>query len=89
MSVKPDIEAGKPYGRNGFEMNIHPEYGSERILVKSGNFPGFSALMWLLPDQKTGAFLMCNQSIVNKFELFEAFANYFCSSASNRKKLYV
>ncbi|MEB9613525.1 amino acid adenylation domain-containing protein, partial [Bacillus cereus] len=87
LSLKSEKNPQVSYSSYGFETNFHPNYMGENIFAKSGNISGFSSFMWLLPEVNTGAFIMCNKSVINKIEIFEAFMNHFYPSLQGRKSL--
>ncbi|WP_235604064.1 amino acid adenylation domain-containing protein [Bacillus gaemokensis] len=89
LSLKSGSSPEVSYSSYGFETNFHPNYMGENIFAKSGNIPGFSSFMWLLPEVNTGAFVMCNKSVINNIEIYESFMNHYYPSIQNRKSLHL
>ncbi|MCX7569721.1 beta-lactamase family protein [Tumebacillus sp. DT12] len=62
----------------GFEASMYPQTNGQTVIGKGGDMPGFSSYMWLLPEQKSGAFVIyntLNDSL--RAELFSEFMNTF------------
>lgn len=78
MVIHPDL----PDMTYGFESPIDPSYtNAEDVISKGGDMLGFSSLLWLLPDRKTGVFVAYNANQDLRDDLFSAFmAHYYAGS---------
>ncbi|UVI30767.1 serine hydrolase [Paenibacillus spongiae] len=64
----------------GFEAPFVPgKTNGQHIIAKGGDILGFSSLMWLLPDQKTGVFISYNTNQDLRDDLYKAFMDHYYS----------
>ncbi|WP_042169466.1 serine hydrolase [Paenibacillus gorillae] len=82
VSIHPEF----PDMTYGFESPIEPsQTHSEKVISKGGDIIGFSSLLWMLPDRKTGVFLTYNANSDLRNDLFAAFMDHYYD---NGKKPY-
>ncbi|OAB42478.1 serine hydrolase [Paenibacillus glacialis] len=81
IAIHPDL----PDMTYGFESPVNPsKTNGEDVISKGGDILGFSSLLWLLPDRKTGVFVSynsnqdSNQDLRN--DLFTAFMDHYYTS---------
>jgi len=76
VAIHPDF----PDMTYGFESPIEPnKTNGEHVISKGGDIMGFSSLLWLLPDRKTGVFLTYNANTDLRNDLFTAFMDHYYS----------
>ncbi|WP_169085095.1 serine hydrolase [Paenibacillus sp. PL91] len=74
MVIHPDL----PDMTYGFESPVDPSNtNGEAVISKGGDIVGFSSLLWLLPDRKTGVFVSYNANQDLRNDLFTAFMNHY------------
>ncbi|MDA1909354.1 beta-lactamase family protein [Bacillus cereus] len=62
----------------GFEFFSPQSHNGQYVFGKGGNIPGFSSLMWLIPDHKIGVFVVTNKdSSALPVEVFDDFMNEY------------
>ncbi|MDA2169399.1 beta-lactamase family protein [Bacillus cereus] len=62
----------------GFEFFSPQSHNGQYVFGKGGNIPGFSSLMWLIPDYKIGVFVVTNKdSSALPVEVFDDFMNEY------------
>ncbi|MBE7099027.1 serine hydrolase [Bacillus cereus] len=62
----------------GFEFFSPQSHNGQYVFGKGGNIPGFSSLMWLIPEQKIGVFVVTNKdSSALPVEVFDDFMNEY------------
>ncbi|MGN4818855.1 serine hydrolase [Bacillus cereus group sp. MYBK139-2] len=62
----------------GFEFFSPQSHNGQYVFGKGGNIPGFSSLMWLIPEHKIGVFVVTNKdSSALPVEVFDDFMNQF------------
>ncbi|MFE6797618.1 serine hydrolase [Paenibacillus chitinolyticus] len=62
----------------GFESPVDPSRANgEDVISKGGDILGFSSLLWLLPDRKTGIFVSYNSNGDLRNDLFAAFMDHY------------
>ncbi|WP_245596035.1 serine hydrolase [Paenibacillus taiwanensis] len=81
LEIKVSSVAGLPNTSYGFESLFRESYNGQNVVGKGGDLPGFSSWMWLLPDQKTGAFVIFNRNdATNAYfreHAFTSFMNHY------------
>ncbi|MCG7407198.1 serine hydrolase [Paenibacillus sp. ACRRX] len=81
LEVKVSSVAELPNTSYGFESLFRENFNGQKVLAKGGDLPGFSSWMWLLPDQKTGAFVIFNRNdAANAYfreHTFTSFMNHY------------
>ncbi|OWA35688.1 penicillin-binding protein [Saccharibacillus sp. O16] len=60
---------------------------SSKVITKAGDVPGASSLMFLIPEQKTGVFVVYNQNGSLREQLYTAFINRFFPQYAEAAKL--
>ena len=74
MAIHPDW----PDTTYGFEAPVVPsKTNGEHVISKGGDLLGFSSLMWLLPDRKTGVFVSYSMNEELRVDLFTAFMDHY------------
>lgn len=74
VSIHPDM----PDMTYGFEAPIMPtKTNGERVISKGGDMMGYSSLLWLLPDRRTGVFVTYNANSDLRNDLFAAFMDHY------------
>lgn len=62
----------------GFEFFSPQSHNGQYVFGKGGNIPGFSSLMWLIPEHKLGVFVVTNKdSSLLPYKLFDEFMNHY------------
>ncbi|PFK30536.1 penicillin-binding protein [Bacillus cereus] len=62
----------------GFEFFSPQSHNGQYVFGKGGNIPGFSSLMWLIPEHKIGVFIVTNKdSSALPVEVFDDFMNQY------------
>nr|WP_255294294.1 beta-lactamase family protein [Bacillus wiedmannii] len=62
----------------GFEFFSPQSHNGQYVFGKGGNIPGFSSLMWLIPEHKIGVFVVTNKdSSALPVEVFDDFMNEY------------
>ncbi|WP_333563894.1 serine hydrolase [Bacillus cereus group sp. BcHK140] len=62
----------------GFEFFSPQSHNGQYVFGKGGNIPGFSSLMWLIPEHKIGVFVVTNKdSSALPVEVFDDFMNQY------------
>ncbi|EJQ22273.1 hypothetical protein IE9_05165 [Bacillus cereus BAG4X12-1] len=62
----------------GFEFFSPQNHNGQYVFGKGGNIPGFSSLMWLIPEHKIGVFVVTNKdSSALPVEVFDDFMNHY------------
>ncbi|MHC2831971.1 CubicO group peptidase (beta-lactamase class C family) [Bacillus sp. F9_6S_D1_P_5] len=62
----------------GFEFFSPQSHNGQYVFGKGGNIPGFSSLMWLIPEHKIGVFVVTNKdSSALPIEVFDDFMNHY------------
>ncbi|MES5868995.1 beta-lactamase family protein [Bacillus cereus group sp. RP32] len=62
----------------GFEFFSQQSHNGQYVFGKGGNIPGFSSLMWLIPEHKIGVFVVTNKdSSALPVEVFDDFMNEY------------
>ncbi|MFC8058083.1 serine hydrolase [Bacillus cereus] len=62
----------------GFEFFSPQSHNGQYVFGKGGNIPGFSSLMWLIPEHKIGVFVVTNKdSSALPVEVFDNFMNEY------------
>ncbi|PGB82088.1 penicillin-binding protein [Bacillus wiedmannii] len=62
----------------GFEFFSPQSHNGQYVFGKGGNIPGFSSLMWLIPEHKIGVFVVTNKdSSALPVEVFDDFMNHY------------
>ncbi|OWT48051.1 serine hydrolase [Bacillus sp. K2I17] len=62
----------------GFEFFSPQSHNGQYVFGKGGNIPGFSSLMWLIPEHKIGVFVVTNKdSSALPVEVFGDFMNEY------------
>ncbi|MEC3196883.1 beta-lactamase family protein [Bacillus cereus] len=62
----------------GFEFFSAQSHNGQYVFGKGGNIPGFSSLMWLIPEHKIGVFVVTNKdSSALPVEVFDDFMNQY------------
>ncbi|WP_342423611.1 hypothetical protein [Paenibacillus sp. FSL E2-0178] len=57
MVIHPDL----PDTTYGFESPVIPaQTKGEKVISKGGDILGYSSLLWILPDRRTGVFVSYN-----------------------------
>ncbi|QQZ59846.1 serine hydrolase [Paenibacillus sonchi] len=76
IAIHPDL----PDMTYGFEAPALPsKTNGENVISKGGDILGFSSLLWLLPDRKTGVFVTYNANQDLRDEFFAAFMDHYYS----------
>ncbi|MBP1997064.1 serine hydrolase [Paenibacillus eucommiae] len=74
MAIHPDV----PDMTYGFESPVAPSNtNGEDVISKGGDILGFSSLLWLLPERKTGVFVSYNANQDLRNDLFTAFMDHY------------
>lgn len=74
IGISPEL----PNMAYGFEMFYQNFYNGQHVIGKSGDLNGYHSYMWLLPDKKTGGFVVTNGEAVDvRMELFQAFMDRY------------
>lgn len=74
IAIHPDL----PDMTYGFESPVDPsKTNGEDVISKGGDILGFSSLLWLLPDRKTGVFVSYNANQDLRDDLFIAFMDHY------------
>lgn len=74
MVIHPDF----PDTTYGFESPVIPaRTKGEKVISKSGDILGYSSLLWILPDRRTGVFVSYNTNQDLRNDLFTAFMNHY------------
>lgn len=74
VSIHPDIP-GTGYG---FESTYSQYNHGRKVVSKAGDLDGFHSNLWLLPNEKTGLFIVSNSDGPDVREaLFQAFMDHF------------
>ncbi|MGN7760801.1 serine hydrolase [Paenibacillus sp. 22594] len=74
MAIHPDL----PDTTYGFESPVIPsKTNGELVISKGGDILGYSSLLWLLPDRKTGVFVSYNTNQDLRNDLFTAFMDHY------------
>ncbi|KQO17545.1 serine hydrolase [Paenibacillus sp. Leaf72] len=74
IAIDPDF----PDMTYGFEAPVAPSHtNGEAVISKGGDILGFSSLLWLLPDRKTGVFVSYNSNQDLRNDLFAAFMDHY------------
>ncbi|ETT37454.1 hypothetical protein C161_13123 [Paenibacillus sp. FSL R5-192] len=77
VSIHPDIP-GTGYG---FESTYSQYNHGRKVVSKAGDLDGFHSNLWLLPNEKTGLFIVSNSDGPDLREaLFQAFMDHFYPS---------
>ncbi|MCL6602846.1 MAG: serine hydrolase [Paenibacillus sp.] len=77
MVIHPDL----PDTTYGFESPVIPsQTNGEVVISKGGDILGYSSLLWMLPDRKTGVFVSYNTNQDLRNDLFTAFMNHYYAS---------
>ncbi|KMQ01100.1 penicillin-binding protein [Bacillus cereus] len=62
----------------GFEFFSPQSHNGQYVFGKGGNIPGFSSLMWLIPEHKIGVFVVTNKdSSALPVEVFDDFMDQY------------
>ncbi|MEI3893707.1 MULTISPECIES: serine hydrolase [Bacillus] len=62
----------------GFEFFSPQSHNGQYVFGKGGNIPGFSSLMWLIPEHRIGVFVVTNKdSSALPVEVFDDFMNEY------------
>ncbi|WJE55684.1 beta-lactamase family protein (plasmid) [Bacillus cereus] len=62
----------------GFEFFSPQSHNDQYVFGKGGNIPGFSSLMWLIPEHKIGVFVVTNKDSSSlPYELFDEFMDHY------------
>ncbi len=62
----------------GFESPVDLSHtNGEAVISKGGDILGFSSLLWLLPDRRTGVFVVYNTNQDLRNDLFAAFMDHY------------
>lgn len=77
QSVQKAIHPKVPTMTYGFEFAMHHKFNDQYVIGKGGSIPGFASWMWLLPEQKVGAFIVYNNNSDLRDRLFEAFMDRY------------
>ncbi|KYG25977.1 penicillin-binding protein [Bacillus gaemokensis] len=78
QKTKYAIHPKYPNMAYGFEFFSPQSHNGQYVFGKGGNIPGFSSLMWLIPEYKIGVFAITNQNASPlPFELFNEFMNHY------------
>ncbi|MFC4104201.1 serine hydrolase [Paenibacillus xanthanilyticus] len=68
----------------GFEAPSVPGgTNGQHVIIKGGDLDGFSSLVWLLPDQKTGVFITYNANGDIRDDLYKAFMDRYFAGAKD------
>jgi CubicO group peptidase (beta-lactamase class C family) len=74
MVIHPDL----PDTTYGFESPVIPaRTKGEKVISKGGDILGYSSLLWILPDRRTGVFVSYNTNQDLRNDLFTAFMNHY------------
>ncbi|WP_019911106.1 serine hydrolase [Paenibacillus sp. HW567] len=74
VTIHPKV----PGAGYGLESNYTQYYNGYNVVEKGGDLPGFHSNIWLLPDEKTGVFLVSNSDKGNlRPPFFEQFMNRY------------
>lgn len=74
VAIHPDF----PDMTYGFESPIEPsKTNGERVISKGGDIAGYSSLLWMLPDSRTGVFVTYNANSDLRNDLFAAFMDHY------------
>ncbi|WP_019911980.1 serine hydrolase [Paenibacillus sp. HW567] len=74
IAIHPDF----PDTTYGFEAPVLPsKTNGEHVISKGGDIQGYSSLLWLLPDRKTGVFVTYNTNQDLRNDLFTAFMDHY------------
>ncbi len=77
-TYRVSIHPAMPDMTYGFESPVEPAKAiGERVISKGGDILGFSSLLWLLPDRRTGVFVTYNANDDLRSELFAAFMDHY------------
>jgi CubicO group peptidase (beta-lactamase class C family) len=80
MIIHPDL----PDTTYGFESPVIPsKTNGEDVISKGGDILGYSSLLWLLPDRKTGVFISYNTNQDLRNDLFTAFMDHYYASGKS------
>ncbi|MEK4063924.1 MULTISPECIES: serine hydrolase [unclassified Paenibacillus] len=80
MAIHPDL----PDMTYGFESPVLPaKTKGEAVISKGGDILGYSSLLWILPDRKTGVFVSYNTNQDLRNDLFTAFMNHYYASGKS------
>ncbi|MDM5155308.1 beta-lactamase family protein [Bacillus sp. DX1.1] len=72
----------------GFEFFSPQNHNGQYVFGKGGDIPGFSSLMWLIPEQKTGVFVVYNtNSSQFRDQLFKKFMNHYFPDSSPKPEV--
>ncbi|MDQ0191721.1 CubicO group peptidase (beta-lactamase class C family) [Paenibacillus wynnii] len=80
MVIHPDL----PDTTYGFESPVIPSKSNGEIVIsKAGDILGYSSLLWLLPDRKTGVFVSYNTNQDLRNDLYTAFMDHYYASGKS------
>lgn len=72
----------------GFETFFHASHNGQKVIGKGGDLPGYHSWMWLLPEQKLGAFVFFNKDDANwpdmRAQVFGEFMDRFYPEKEER-----
>ncbi|MDM5189003.1 beta-lactamase family protein [Bacillus sp. DX4.1] len=72
----------------GFEFFSPQNHNGQYVFGKGGDIPGFSSLMWLIPEQNTGVFVVYNtNSSQFRDQLFKKFMNHYFPDPSPKPEV--
>ncbi|WP_019423437.1 serine hydrolase [Paenibacillus sp. OSY-SE] len=81
LEVKVSSHSKLPNASYGFETSYREAFNGQNVIGKGGDLPGFSSWMWLLPEHKTGAFVIFNRNdgMTDNFRtyIFKSFMDHY------------
>ncbi|MFD0590872.1 serine hydrolase [Paenibacillus sp. GCM10027627] len=84
VAINPVI----PNSTLGLEMADYESFNGQNFIQKGGDVPGFHSMMWLLPDQKVGAFFITNDDGVEvRGKLVKAFMDHYYPHKEEPRKV--
>ncbi|TVX89851.1 serine hydrolase [Paenibacillus agilis] len=79
VSIHPKL----PNMAYGYEFFNHHLFNGQHVVMKGGDLPAHSSMLWLLPKQNTGVFIVYNSNAPLREMYLQAFMNrYFPDSSS-------
>ncbi|MFN0223261.1 serine hydrolase [Paenibacillus sp. KR2-11] len=73
-AIHPDI----PQMTYGFESFIHQYHNGQRVISKGGDIEGYHSWMWLLPDHRSGGFIVYNNEVSElRVPFFQAYMDHY------------
>jgi hypothetical protein len=80
MEIHPDL----PDTTYGFESPVIPSKSNGEVVIsKAGDILGYSSLLWILPDRKTGVFVSYNTNQDLRNDLYTAFMDHYYATGKS------